>query len=107
MAKRANAINMRSEIAKRLTTAMDESGLDGLICLSPENFAYVSGFVVPSQPLMRWRHAAVVVTADGRCAYLAVDMEETTVTSRVDGADVRVWGEFTDKPMQVLAENVT
>ena len=104
MAKRANAINMRSEIAKRLTTAMDESGLDGLICLSPENFAYVSGFVVPSQPLMRWRHAAVVVTADGRCAYLAVDMEETTVTSRVDGADVRVWGEFTDKPMQVLAE---
>ena len=95
---------MRGEIVKRLTATMDASGLDGLICLSPENFAYVSGFVVPSQPLMRWRHAAVVVTADGRCAYLAVDMEETTVRRQVNGADVRVWGEFTDKPMQVLAE---
>ncbi len=82
---------------------MAETGLDGLVCLSPENFAYVSGFVVPSQPLMRWRHAAVVITADGRCAYLAVDMEETTVTSRVNGAEVRVWGEFTDKPMHALA----
>lgn len=95
---------MRSEIVKELTAAMQEAGLDGLVCLSPENFAYVSGFVVPSQPLMRWRHSAVVVTVDGRCAYLAVDMEETTVTSRVNGADVRVWGEFTDQPMQVLAD---
>lgn len=95
---------MRAEIVKRLTSAMAEQGLDALLCLSPENFAYVSGFVVPSQPLMRWRHAAVVVTADGRCAYLAVDMEETTVRSRANGIDVRVWGEFTDNPMQVLAE---
>jgi len=95
---------MRNEIVKKLTATMQAAGLDGLVCLSPENFAYVSGFVVPSQPLMRWRHAAVVVTADGRCAYLAVDMEETTVTSRVDGAEVRVWGEFTDQPMQVLAQ---
>ena len=95
---------MRNEIATRLTASMAASGLDGLVCLSPENFAYVSGFVVPSQPLMRWRHSAVVVTVDGRCAYLAVDMEETTVTSQVNGADVRVWGEFTDQPMQALAD---
>ncbi len=95
---------MHNEIVTKLTATMQASGLDGLVCLSPENFAYVSGFVVPSQPLMRWRHAAVVVTADGNCAYLAVDMEETTVSSRVDGAEVRVWGEFTEQPMQVLAQ---
>jgi len=82
---------------------MNEQGLDALVCLSPENFAYVTGFVVSSHSLMRWRHAAVIVTADGRCAYLVVDMEESTVKSKANGVDVRTWGEFTEKPMQVLA----
>ena len=95
---------MRGSIIKRLQQSMDEHGLDALVCLSPENFTYVSGFVVPSQSLMRWRHAAIVVTADGHCAYMVVDMEESTVKSKVNGADVRVWGEFTEKPMQVMAE---
>ena len=94
---------MRNFILKRLQKAMDENGFDAVICLSPENFSYVSGFIVPSQQLMRWRHAAVVVTTDGRCAYLVVDMEETTIKSKSKNIEVRVWGEFTDKPMQVLA----
>ena len=98
---------MRNIIIKRLTKAMNLQGYDAIICLSPENFAYVSGFVVPSQPLMRWRHAAVVVTAEGDCAYLTVDMEESTVKSRANDFDVRVWGEFTDRPMKVLADLLT
>jgi len=95
---------MRDEIARRLIAAMAEHGIDAIACLSPENFAYLAGFVVPSQALMRWRHAAVVATADGNCRFLAVDMEESTVKNSVDGAKVRVWGEFTDNPMQVLAD---
>jgi len=95
---------MRKDIVNRLTATMAEHGFDAVICLSPENFAYVSGFVVPSQPLMRWRHAAIVVTADGKCAFLAVDMEESTLKSKVNDVDVRIWGEFTDNPMQVLAD---
>jgi len=51
------------EIVTRLVKAMVASGLDALVVVSPENFAYISGFVVPSQSLMRWRHAAYVVTA--------------------------------------------
>ena len=35
------------------------------ISISPENFAYVTGFLSPTQPLMRWRHAMALVTADG------------------------------------------
>jgi Xaa-Pro aminopeptidase len=94
---------MRTAVIERLRRAMADEALDAVVAISPENFAYVAGFVVPSQPLMRWRHAAAVVTADGRTGLLAVDMEETTVRARAAGQDVRVWGEFADNAMTVLA----
>jgi Xaa-Pro aminopeptidase len=94
---------MRSEIVARLTKAMTSEGIDALVAVSPENFAYVTGFVVPSQSLMRWRHAACVVTAVGRCALLVVDMEESTTRAKAGAVEVRGWGEFTDKPMTALA----
>lgn len=94
---------MQKEIISRQRDAMAEAGLDALVAMSPENFAYTAGFVVPSQHLMRWRHAMAVVTGDGREALLTVDMEETTVRSRAEGVEIRVWGEFTDRPMEVFA----
>ena len=94
---------MRREIVTRLVPTLSASGLDAVVTVSPENFAYVSGFVVPSQSLMRWRHAACVVTASGQCAILVVDMEETTTRAKAEGVPVRAWGEFTDKPMTALA----
>ncbi len=94
---------MRREIVARLARTLSASGLDAVVLVSPENFTYVSGFVVPSQSLMRWRHAAYVVTAKEQCSILVVDMEETTTRAKADGVEVRAWGEFTDKPMVVLA----
>lgn len=99
---------MRQAVVERLQSAMRDAGLDAVVAASPENYAYVAGFVVPSHPLMRWRHALTVVTADGRTALLTVDMEETTVRSKADAAtDIRVWGEFTDSPMLGLADLLT
>ena len=95
---------MRTDIIKKQQAAMAAAELDALIALSPENFAYGAGFVVPSQPLMRWRHAGLVVTAGGTTGVLSVDMEETTVRGRLPDADIRIWGEFTDDPMAVLAD---
>ena len=94
---------MKQEIIERQHAAMAEAGMDALIALSPENFAYTTGFVVPSQPIMRWRHAIVLVEADGGASIVAVDMEETTVRKQAPGADIRIWGEFSDDPMDVLA----
>jgi Xaa-Pro dipeptidase len=94
---------MRDEIIARLIASMDDKGLDAVIAVSPENFAYLSGFVIPSQSLMRWRHAAYIVTRGGIRAILCVDMEETTVRARAGDAEVRAWGEFSDDPMAVLA----
>jgi len=94
---------MRQEIVNRLRPVMEEEGIDVIVAVSPENFAYTAGFVVPSQSIMRWRHAMAVLTKGGHEALIAVDMEETTVRSRAPGAEIRVWGEFTERPMAVLA----
>ena len=95
---------MREQIVERLREKMEADGVDAVVCLSPENFAYVCGFVVPSQPLMRWRHAAAVVPAKGEPAFLTVDMEESTIRARANGLTVMPWGEFTDDAMSVFAD---
>ncbi len=98
---------MRNDVIQKQQAAMEVAGLDALVAISPENFAYGAGFVVPSQPLMRWRHAALAMTAAGRASVLAVDMEETTVRGRLPDADIHVWGEFTDDAMEILADMLT
>jgi Xaa-Pro aminopeptidase len=94
---------MNQDILEKCVAAMVAEDLDGLIAMSPENFAYVAGFIVPSQPVLRWRHAAVVMTRDGRSALFTVDMEASTVRSREPEMEVSVWEEFAEDAMPVLA----
>jgi Xaa-Pro aminopeptidase len=94
---------MNCEVIERLQALGAEADLDAVVAISPENFAYVAGFVIPSQPLMRWRHAALVATTDGREAIVCVDMEETTVRAARPDANVGVWAEFTGDAMVTLA----
>lgn len=94
---------MRKEIIDRQVSSMKASGLDAMISCSPENFAYLTGFVVPSQPLIRHRHAMAIVTADGKTALFGVDMEATTIRRREPETPTRIWAEFTDSAMLVLA----
>ncbi|MDZ5454368.1 Xaa-Pro peptidase family protein [Labrys sp. ZIDIC5] len=94
---------MRAEIVAKQVKAMAEHGLDAIISCSPENFAYLAGFVVPSQPLIRHRHAMAIVTADGRTAVFGVDMEASTIKRRLPEVASRIWAEFSDDPMAVLA----
>ena len=98
---------MDQEIIARLRTRIFSEGLDAIIAISPENVTYVSGFVVPSQPLMRWRHAACILTADGRVSMVAIDMEATTVKAHASIADLRIYREFSDDPMDKLADGLT
>lgn len=97
---------MRTEIVARQVEAMRVAGLDAMISCSPENFAYLTGFVVPSQPLIRHRHAMVIVSADGRTAIFGVDMEATTIKRREPDTPSRIWAEFTDSAMAVLASQL-
>jgi Xaa-Pro aminopeptidase len=98
---------MRQDVIDRQVTAMKQAGLDAILSSSPENFAYVTGFLSPTQPLMRWRHAMALVTADGAAALLAVDMEASTIRARAPGVEVAVWHEFRFDAMAVLADLLT
>lgn len=53
---------MQAEIVSRLRAQMLADGVDAMVACSPDNFADASGFVVPSHPIMRWRHAMAIVT---------------------------------------------
>jgi Xaa-Pro dipeptidase len=97
---------MRAEIISRQSQAIRSNGLDAMISCSPENFAYATGFVVPSQPLIRHRHAMVTVTANSDTAILGVDMEATTIGQREPHLRTRIWAEFSDDPMAVLADQL-
>jgi Xaa-Pro dipeptidase len=95
---------MNQDIVEKCVAALEEADLDAMVAMSPENFAYVVGFIVPSQPVLRWRHAAAVVTREGRRGILAVDMEAATVKNLQPDEDVRIWQEFQENAMPVLAD---
>jgi Xaa-Pro dipeptidase len=98
---------MREDVIARQVNAMREAGLDAIVSVSPENFAYVTGFLSPTQALMRWRHTMAVITADGTAALVSVDMEASTIRSKVPpGAEIAVWREFQFDAMKVLADLV-
>ena len=96
---------MRDAVVTRLREEMERAGLDAAVAVSPENFGWLAGFVVPSQPIMRWRHAMAIV-GGGETAYVCVDMEETTVARQAGDVPVRAWGEFSDDAMAVLADEL-
>jgi Xaa-Pro aminopeptidase len=96
---------MRQDVIARLVRAMREARLDALIAISPENFAYITGFLSPTQPLMRWRHAMALVTADGQTSLVSVDMESSTIRAKAPpGTEIAVWREFQFDAMNVLAD---
>jgi ectoine hydrolase len=96
---------MRQEIIARQVGAMRDAKLDAIISVSPENFAYVTGFLSPTQPLMRWRHAIAVVTADGAVTLVVVDMEANTIRAKAPpGTEIAVWQEFKFDAMAVLTD---
>jgi Xaa-Pro dipeptidase len=94
---------MRQDVIRRQVQAMKEQNWDAILACSPENFAYVTGFMSPTQPLMRWRHAMALVTADGKCSLLVVDMEASTIRAKAPETDISVWKEFSFDCMETLA----
>jgi Xaa-Pro dipeptidase len=95
---------MREDVIGRLKTVLAQNGLDAVLALSPENYGYIAGLVVPSHPLMRWRHAGIVVKADGGRGVLSVDMEASTVRKHLPSEEIRVWKEFAFDAMDRLVD---
>ena len=47
---------MNDDILRKIAAIATDNGLDAIVATSPENFAYLAGFVVPSHHILRWRH---------------------------------------------------
>lgn len=94
---------MRKIIADKITRILKAEGVDAVVTSSPENFAYLTGFVVPTQPMIRHRHAMAILTADGKESLFGVDMEATTIANKAPDTQLTVWREFHDDAMVVLA----
>jgi len=93
------------EILRRQREAVVREDWQASIAISPENVAYTAGFMVPSHPVIRHRHAMCIVTGRNE-AMITVDMEFSTARRLSRIADVRKWKEFSDRPMAVLASTL-
>jgi Xaa-Pro dipeptidase len=94
---------MRREIVTKLQGLMARMKLSAVVTSSPENFSYLTGFVVPTQQMIRHRHAMAIVTKDGAESLFGVDMEASTIAGKAPDTPLTVWREFHDDPMDVLA----
>ena len=97
---------MRKAILHKIEGLMARQTLDAIVTNSPENFGYVAGFVSPSQPLMRHRHAMAILPKGAPASLFCVDMEQTTIQRNAPGVELAVWKEFSEDPMEVLASTL-
>lgn len=82
-------------------------GLDAVIAMSPENFAYASGAYISTVRLIRPRHAYAVIPATGEPFNIVCSIEESLTRSESWIPDVRTYTEFAEVPVEVLARELT
>lgn len=76
-----------------------------VVAMSPENTAYLGGFLVPSMKIIRGRLVMCVITPGDSCQVVA-DMEESYTRASTALAKVRAYNEFTETPMAALADTL-
>jgi Xaa-Pro dipeptidase len=80
----------------------DELGVDAVIAMSPENFAYASGAFIMTVADVRPRQAFVILPASGEPVALVCSIEKTQMLDESWIKDIRVYTEFVDDPMDAL-----
>jgi len=99
---------LKEKILKRQREMMKEHDLDALIAMSPENFGYVAGVIVPSQITVRSRHAICITPRRGDPVAVVVNIEEGLVRDSgwLEQTNVFSYNEFTQNPMEVAARQI-
>ncbi len=97
---------MSEEILSRQRAAMTEAGLDALAIIAPENVGWTADIMVPSQKIVRHRHAIVLVPRGGDPELIVVNIEAGFVKANSPIQAVTAYNEFTDKAVGVLAERL-
>lgn len=86
-----------------LKALIERKKLDALICMSPENFTYVSGAFITTIKTIRPRHAYSLLTRTGEAHAIVCKIEESLVREESWISDVHPYIEFIDDPVEVLA----
>lgn len=97
---------MPAEVVERQREAMRRRRLSALAVMSPENVCWTSGAMIPSQQVVRHRHAIVLVPAEGDLELIVVNIEEGFARAHTDIPHVFAYNEFTEHPMALLAERI-
>jgi Xaa-Pro aminopeptidase len=98
--------DVADEILAKTRHAMGVRGLDAVVVTSPENVAYTSGAAPPSQKTVRSRLAAAVVPLTGETEVVAVALEGPVVRTQSRLDSIRLYEEFVEDPVEVLAESL-
>jgi Xaa-Pro dipeptidase len=97
---------MSKEIIEKQRRVIRKQGLDAFVISSPENIAYTADIVVPSQAIVRHRLVLCLVPLQGDPEIIAVNIEESFVKSNGSIERVIAYNEFTEDPVQILANRV-
>src|SRR4051794_31083130 len=79
-------------------------GLDAVVAMSPENFAYVSGSYIMTVRDIRPRQAFAVLMSKGEPAALVCSIERQQMQVESWIKDIRVYTEFVHDPIDALVE---
>ncbi len=91
-------------IVSKQKELMQKEGLGALVAMSPEMVCYTLGTVVPTQSLIRERLAICITSLEGKQVAIVVNIEEELVKKEGLIEDVRVYNEFTEKPIKILSD---
>ncbi len=95
---------MVHEVVKKQQELMKKKGLAALVAVSPEIIRYTTGVMIPTQSIIRERHALCITPATGDPVAIVVNIEENLVKSQSFIQDIRSYNEFTDKPIVMLSK---
>jgi Xaa-Pro aminopeptidase len=95
---------MNNEIVTRQQELMRQKGIGALIAVSPEIIRYTTGVMVPTQSIIRERHAICVTPAEGEPTAIVVNIEEDLVKNESFISDIRSYNEFTEDPVEILVQ---
>lgn len=84
--------------------AINQQGLDAIVCSSPDNVTYSAGFMVPSHQRNRHRRVFSVITATGAAQMIVVTVEENITRTNSLIQPVVAYNEFSDDPVEILAD---
>ena len=98
-------MNIRPDL-QALNALIEETRLDALVCMSPENFTYLAGAYITTIKTIRPRHAYAVLTKGGTACTVVCAIEETLVRAEGWMKDVRAYTEFVDDPVEILAHTL-